>query len=156
MLIKKTGKIRNVKAARIIIKIMVLLLASIWGLLLGIGLPLFAMNSGIESAPYSSALIIWLVMTAVGLLAPCFLVMLGKAGIAAAFSAAGTVLTLYIHSRLSEYIYSVAYLPQIFMTILTTLYIFALNPHYITEPRQKRRDKLNAPAPSILEKRKED
>lgn len=130
-------------------------LTSIWGLLFGIGLPLFAMNSEAEVSAYKGTLWLWIFMAVIGLIAPCLLIMLDKTKTAAGLSAAGTVLALHIHSSLSEYIYSVAYLPQIFMTILAVLYVFVVNPHYITGQAEKRNAKLNAPAPSIFDKRKD-
>jgi len=127
-------------------------LSSVWGIIFGILAPLFIINSNMEIASHH-ALRVWLVMAAVGHLVPCFLVMFDKSKIAAAFSVIGTVLMLYIHSVFSEHTYSFTYMPQIFMTILTILYIFVINPHYITGVSEKRHAKLNAPAPSVLERR---
>jgi hypothetical protein len=143
------------KAAKITIRIMVMFLTAVWGLILGIAAPLFIMSSDLGIASHH-VLRVWLVMAVVGYFAPCFLMMFDKSKIAAGFSIAGTVMALYIHSVFSEHAQSFTYLPQIFMTILTLLYIFIINPHYITEVNQKRLAKLNAPAPSIFEKSRGD
>jgi hypothetical protein len=128
---------------------MAIVLTSIWGVLFGILAPLAVMNSDMGIASHH-ALRVWLVMAVVGYFAPCLLMMFNKAKLAAAFSVAGTGLALYVHSVFSEHAESFMYLPQIFMTILAVIYVFVMNPHYITEPKKKRKDKLNAPAPSIL------
>jgi peptidoglycan/LPS O-acetylase OafA/YrhL len=142
------------KAAKKIIRILVLFMTSIWGVLLGILAPIVIMNSEMEIASHH-ALRVWLVMAAAGYLAPCFLIMFDKAKIAAASAIAGTALMLYIHEVFAGHTYTFMYMPQIFMTILAVLYVFAVNPHYITGQVQKRKDKLNAPAPSIFDKRKD-
>jgi hypothetical protein len=151
---KQDGKEKNVKAAKITIRIIIMFLAAVWGLLLGIAGPLFIMGSDMQIASHH-ALRVWLVMAVAGLIAPCFLVMLDKSRTAAIFAVGGTALMLYIHTVFAEHTYTFTYMPQLFMTILTILYVFILNPHYVTEPNQRRRDRLNAPAPSILDKRKE-
>ncbi|MCL2698207.1 MAG: hypothetical protein FWE74_09030 [Oscillospiraceae bacterium] len=137
------------KAARITIRITVLLLTSVWGVFIGLLGPVIIMNSEMGIASHH-ALRVWLVASVVGYFMPCFLIMLDKSKTAAAFAATGTVLTLYIHSVFSEHAHSFTYLPQIFMTILAMVYIFVINPHYIAGVNEKRLAKLNAPAPSIL------
>ncbi|MCL2636742.1 MAG: hypothetical protein FWD48_00075 [Oscillospiraceae bacterium] len=142
------------KFAKKIIRIIILLITSVCGVFLGVIAPLFIMNSELGIASHH-ALRVWLIAAAVGYFAPCFLIMLDKAKLAAACAIAGTALTLYIHAVFSEHAYSFTYMPQIFMTILAVIYVFVINPHYITGRIENRREKLNAPAPSILEKRKD-
>jgi hypothetical protein len=142
------------KTAKILIRITALLLTSLWGVIFGILAPIAVMGSEMGIASHH-ALRVWIIMAAAGYFAPCVLIMLNKSKTAAAFSIIGTILSLYIHSVFSEHAESFMYLPQIFMTILAVLYVFVINPHYITGKIQERNERLNAPAPSILEKRKD-
>jgi membrane-bound ClpP family serine protease len=136
--------------AKKFIRAMVMFLTAIWGLFFGLlgSINMLLYDMGFEFPPHVPW--VWLIMTLIGYFTPCLLIMFDRVKIAAAFSAAGTILMLYIHSVFSDYIRSVTYLPQIFVTILVIIYIFVVNPHYITEPKKTRKDKLNAPAPSIL------
>ncbi|MCL2077815.1 MAG: hypothetical protein FWH08_05345 [Oscillospiraceae bacterium] len=139
------------KAAKITVRILVILLTSVCGAVFGILVPVFLMGGDSDGAMRNIS-VIWIIMSLTGYFAPCFLVMLDFPKLAIAFSLAGTALTLYLHSAIAEfYTASYMYLPQIFMTVLTVLYFFAVNPQLISGANQKRRDKLNAPAPSILD-----
>jgi len=143
------------KAVKIILKILIILLASVWGVFFGILTPIIIMGGDLPIANHY-ILKVWIIAAAAGYFMPCFLAMLGKAKTAAVFSAAGTAMTLYLHTVMSSMFNpedldkidaSFMYLPQIFMTVLTILYIFVINPHYLSG----RNKKINAPAPSIFD-----
>ncbi|MCL2108005.1 MAG: hypothetical protein FWH20_01490 [Oscillospiraceae bacterium] len=137
------------KAVKITIKVLVILLTSIWGLIFGLFVPLM-MRSDEYFEVMHGILLFWVIMSIVGYFVPCFLVMLNLSKTAAGFSLVGTALALYLHSLITPYFTgSFMYLPQMFMSIFTILYVFAINPQYF----QKRRDRDNAPAQSVLEKR---
>jgi hypothetical protein len=148
------------KAAKITIRILILLLTSIWGVFFGLLTPIYILNEPLFEILHNIAAV-WAIMAVVGYFIPCFLVMLDLSKIAAGISIVGTIMTLYIHSALTSLHKtgigeespdaSFMYLPQIFMTILTILYVFIINPHYITQAQQKRKDRHNAPTPSILD-----
>ncbi|MCL2018502.1 MAG: hypothetical protein FWG70_01975 [Oscillospiraceae bacterium] len=148
------------KAVKIAIRVLVLLITSTWGIFFGIIAPLVIKSNEMmvfmeREMTVSSGfiLIIWLIAAVLGYLIPCFLMMLDFSRIAACFALSGTLLNLYVHSVLNRVAdISFMYLPQIFITILMILYIFAVNPHYITEANEKRLMRLNAPAPSIIDK----
>ena len=152
------------KAAKIFIKIVAILLTSVWGVLFGILTPVFIMGGDLPVASHY-IIKVWLVMAVAGYLAPCVFVMLDMSRTAAAFSVSGTALSLFIHGVMSSMFNpsdadkidaSFMYLPQIFMTILTILYIFVVNPQYLSGINRKRAAKFNAPAPSIMEKSPEN
>jgi hypothetical protein len=143
------------KAAKKIVRILILFLTSTWGVVFGIFAPVIIIRG--ETPIFSHPIMnVWMIAAVVGYIVPCFLVMLDLYKTAAGFSVAGTVMFLYVHGVLSgmlsrgedSYEASFMYLPQIFMTILTILYIFI-----VTEFGQKRKEELNAPAQSILERK---
>jgi hypothetical protein len=140
-------------AAKKAIRILIIFLTSTWGVFFGILAPIFIKDGDFmpESVIYIAN--VWFVMAAAGYFAPCFLVMFNLAKSAAVSSVIGTVLALYIHAVMRpvynnhEEINDVSfmYLPQIFMTVMTILYVFIVNDF-----KSKREEKHNAPAPSIL------
>ncbi|MDR2531376.1 MAG: hypothetical protein LBC82_00830 [Oscillospiraceae bacterium] len=146
------------KAAKITVRVLVILLTSVWGFFFGILAPIVLMNGDLEVSSHY-IMKVWLVAAIAGYFVPCFLIMLGRAKIAACFAIAGTALTLFIHVILEPITVenaSFMYLPQIFITILIILYVFITNPHYISDIKQKRYERLNAPAPSILSKHEKE
>jgi hypothetical protein len=137
--------------AKIILRFLIILITSTWGVFFGVLAPLFIMGSEMGISEHY-ILKVWLITAVIGYFAPCVFAMLNMAKIAAVCSIIGTALTLFIHAEFSEHAQSFMYLPQIFMTILTVIYVVILNPQYIDKKLQKRRERLDAPAPSILEK----
>jgi hypothetical protein len=133
------------------IRILAILLSSVWGIFFGILAPIVIMTSDMGIASHY-ALRIWIIAAVAGYFAPCFLMMLDKSKIAAVSAVTGTALTLFVHSVFSGHAQAFMYLPQIFMTILAILYVFVTNPYYLGDIKQKRKERLNAPAPSILDK----
>jgi len=141
------------KAAKITIKVLILLLTSVFGLVCGVLVPLMLLSDEYFAVMHGLCAV-WLFMSVPGFFIPCFMVMLNFSKIAAGCSVIGTVMTLYIHVNIAEYFTaSFMYLPQIFMTILTVLFIFVTNPQFLSGYRQKQTDKLNASAPSILDRK---
>lgn len=146
------------KAAKITMRILVILFTSVWGVFFGIITPIVIMSDKLLPAGSDYIIVVWLITAVTGYFIPCFLVMLNFSKAAAGFSIAGTILTLYIHSALTslEHNASFMYLPQIFMTIFTVIYIFIINHNYIGELNKKRIEKRDAPAPSILSAHRTD
>ena len=144
------------KAAKTIIKILVILLTSVWGVFFGILAPL-VFRSDDFYIDIHGIMLVCIIMAIIGYIVPCFLIMLNLSKSAAGFSITGTILMLFIHNSLGKIeqygVNSVLYLPQIFMTILTIIYIFVLNPQYLEGHKQKHAEKRNAAAPSILDRK---
>jgi hypothetical protein len=148
------------KAAKITIRVIVLFLTSVWGVFFGLIGPVIIMGGDIIVSDTGGSYVdvsghfvirLWVAATIAGYFVPCFLMMLNRTKAAACFALLGTVLTLYIHTILGTMTEaSFMYMPQIFMTILAVIYIFVINPHYITGRIDRRSERLNAPAPSIL------
>jgi len=146
---------KNMKAAKKILRGLIIFHTSTWGIIFGIFVPCVIMLGELDISPHY-IMKVWVVMAILGYIIPCFLVMIDCAKIAAAFSVVGTGMVLYIHSVMTGMNNpgedggtgaSFMYLPQIFMIVLTVLYIFV-----VYSMKERRADKHNAPAPSILEK----
>ena len=149
------------KAAKKLIRILIIFFTSTWGVFFGLLAPFIAKSDG-EFLPegYAYVFNIWIIMAILGYFVPCFLVMLDFYKTAAIFSAAGTVLALIIHGILEPLANagedsgsgaSFMYLPQIFITILTIIYIFVMRN--MREDKEDKKVKRNEKAPSILDER---
>lgn len=147
------------RAARIILKILILFLTSTWGLIFGIFSPLLMMNYDVVDYSLSEhpVFILWLIMGISGYIVPCVFVMLKLYKLSCVFSVSGTIMVFVIHSTFLnmkagnvETSPSFMYLPQILMTILVIIFAVMENFKQIMEIFSRREEKLNAKAPSIL------
>ncbi len=145
----------------IILKIIELIITSIFGLCLGIFGPLtiwFGFNDpDMASEP---AVLFWLISSVIYIVGTV-VVMLGYSKIASCIHAAGavgTLITYYNYLRMFADIPdnngpSVLYMPCLFLTIITIIIMLLINlPKWI----DKREQKINAKAPSILDNDKKE
>lgn len=147
------------KVVLIILKILTLILTAIWGVVFGILSPIFLMSSDLSSLTVSGhpVFILWIIMGVVGYIVPCVLIMLKMYKTSAAFSLAGTVMVIIIHSIFmgmkngtSETSPSFLYLPQIFMTVLSIIIAVTQNFNVILNAYANKKSKENLPSPSVL------
>lgn len=146
------------KILKALLKVFILLITTVWGIVFGIITPLVIMNTDVNEFAYAGhfAFKLWLVMGIVGIVVPCFLMMLDFGKLAVAFSVAGTVIALVLHMSLDGIMTSertILYLPQIFMTILTAVLALMLNWEKIGKKLDEREAKAHAKAQSVFEKR---
>ena len=135
-------------------KFILFFIAAIWGIVLGILVPA-SMLIWEDIASEVPAVIpaLWLCASVAGLIAPCVLVRLKMYRIAAVSSVAGAFAMIAVHFAMSNYIVNALfmwfYLPLLAGTAATLIIL-------VLDLLEKRNDKHNAPAPSILGKLEED
>lgn len=150
------------KAIKIILKVIMLILTSIWGIGCGILFPAFIYGTGDEIISAEIAdnpvMIIWLITAIIGYVIPAVIVMCRFYKVASAMSVLGFIGILIVYSRFSE-IYahvedasapSELYLPCIFITIVILIITVLENLDKIKEKLEQRNEGKNAAAPSIF------
>lgn len=124
------------KAIIIILKVLILILTTIWGVILGVFAPLSVMFGDIVNSTISSDPIIWvwLINSVVCYVGGTVLVMLDCMKIAAIVQTIGLGVTLYIHVAFTALLTSVnggvlpvMYMPSIFISILTIILMAVVN-----------------------------
>jgi len=149
------------KKSILLLKIAMLFITAIWGVFLGVLVPLTMLLDPyefIENIPTYVA-VLWLATAAIGFIVPCFLVMLKFYKVAAGFVIGGSVALLVTGSFLSIYTISgfgLFYLPLHIDTIVIVMLAYFMNIGDIRikrhQKRKAKKQKENAPAPSILGK----
>ena len=147
------------KVFSIIIKILILILTTIWGVLFGIFAPLSIMFGDIvrEEIATSPIIVVWLINSAVCYVGGTVLVMLNCTKIAAIVHTIGLIVTLYIHTAFSQLLTSlnggvlpVMYMPIIFVSILSIILMVITNWNSWMKKAEERNAAKYDEAPSIL------
>ena len=150
------------KALSLILKILIIIATCIWGVACGILFPVVILASGgeIVSADIASHHVIpvWLVVSIIGYVLPAAFILCRRYKLAAVFSVVGLGGILYVFTQFASiYAYTPdsngpteLYLPCIFITIAVIALAVINNTDLIKEKLEKRSERLNAAAPSIL------
>ena len=150
------------KAISLILKIILLILAAIWGIGCGILFPAVILSSdgGIIAAELASdsVIVIWLVTAVIGFVIPAVLTICRFYKTASVLSLLGFGGILVVYARFAE-LYAGSetngptelYLPCIFMTILILLITAIENREKIKAYLDKKSADDDRPAPSIFE-----
>jgi hypothetical protein len=143
------------KKTILFLKAVMLFITAIWGIILGILVPVTILadpHSMIEGVP-AHASVLWLVTAVAGFVVPCFLVMLKLYKVAACIAAAGIIPLFITHSVLSAYTingFGWFYLPLSVESIVIVMIAVYANRGEIRRKRYRKQKAKNAPAPSIL------
>lgn len=149
------------KAISLILKIILLILAAIWGIGCGILFPAMILATGEELVAAAIAddpvIVIWLVTAIVGFVIPAILTICRFYKTASVLSLLGFGGILYVYARFAE-LYAGSetngptelYLPCIFMTILILLITAIENRGKIKAYLDKKSEDDDRPAPSIF------
>lgn len=150
------------KALSLILKILIIIATCIWGVACGILFPAVILMSGGEIVSEDIAghhvIPVWLIVSVIGYVLPAAFIICRRYKLAAAFSVAGLVGILYVFTQFASiYAYTPdsngpteLYLPCIFITLGVIALAVINNRDMIKEKLEKRSEKLNAVAPSIL------
>ncbi len=147
------------KAISIILKVLILILTTIWGVVLGVFAPLSVMFGDIvrDEIARSPIIVVWLLNSIICYVGGTVLVMLNCTRIAAAMHTVGLVVTLCIHAAFSQLLTSinggvlpVMYMPIIFVSILSIILMVITNwNRWMKKAEEKNAAKYDE-APSIL------
>ncbi len=150
------------KAIKIILKVIMLILTAIWGIGCGILFPALMYDTGDDFVSAEIAnnpvLIIWLITAIIGYVIPACLVMCKLYKTAASLSLSGFVGILIVYSKFAD-IYSHIeestgpsglYLPCIFITIIILAIAVLENTDKISKKLEQHNNSKNAEAPSIF------
>lgn len=149
------------KAISLILKIILLILAAIWGIGCGILFPAVILSAGAEIVPEELAsdpvIVVWLVTAVIGFVLPAVLTVCRFYKTASVLSLLGFGGILYVYARFAE-LYAGSetngptelYLPCIFMTILILLITVIENRGKIKAYLDKKSAEDDRPAPSIF------
>lgn len=149
------------KAISLILKIILLILAAIWGIGCGILFPAMILSSdgGIVAAELAAdpVFVVWLVTAAAGLVLPTILTVCRFYKTASVLSLLGFGGILYVYARFAELYAGSAtngptelYLPCIFITILILLITAIENRGKLKAYLDKKSADKDRPAPSIF------
>lgn len=149
------------KAISLILKIILLILAAIWGIGCGILFPVVILSSdgGIVADELATdpVFVVWLVTASAGFVIPAILTICRFYKTASVLSLLGFGGILYVYARFAElYVGSETngptglYLPCIFMTILILLITAIENRGRIKAYLDKKSEEDDRPAPSIF------
>lgn len=150
------------KVFGLILKIVLLILAAIWGIGCGILFPAMILSTGdqLVAAPIAEdpVIVIWLVTAIVGFVIPAALTVCGLCKTASVLSLLGFGGILVVYARFAELYAGVKgnngptelYLPCIFMTILILLITAIENREKIKAVLDHKSEDQDRPAPSIF------
>ncbi len=150
------------KAISLILKIILLILAAIWGVGCGILFPAVILSSGgelvAEELASDPVIVVWLVTAAVGFVIPAVLTVCRFHKTASVLSLLGFGGILYVYARFAELYAGTEgtngptelYLPCIFITILILLITAIENRGKLKAYLEKRSAKEEQSAPSIF------
>lgn len=151
------------KAIKVILKVIMLILTAIWGIGCGILFPAFILASGDEivSADIANSpfVIVWLITAIIGFVIPAILVMCRLYKTASVMSIMGFIGILVVYSGFADLYHqytqensgpSELYLPCIFITIVIIIITVLENIDNIKAGIDKKTAEKNAAAPSIF------
>lgn len=159
---EKVNNMKAINTIKKILKFIMLFLAAIWGIGCGILFPAVILAVGPEIVPADIAespyIIVWLITSIIGYVIPAVLVMCKFCKAASIMSIIGFAGTLTVYSGFAElYKYTEEsngptelYMPCIFITIIIIAITVLENADKIKGMLDGRREKENAPAPSIF------
>ena len=153
---------KTINLIKKILKFIMLFLAAIWGIGCGILFPAVILATGDSLVPSDIAespyIVVWLLTSVIGYVIPAVLVMCRLCKTASVLSIGGFIGTLAVYSGFAElYKYTEEsngptelYMPCIFITILIIIITVLENADKIKAMLDGKREKENAPAPSIF------
>lgn len=159
---EKVNNMKTINVIKKILKFIMLFLAAIWGIGCGVLFPAVILSTGdslvsadIAESPY---IIVWLLTSVIGYVIPAVLVMCRLCKIATCLSLCGFIGTLVVYSGFADlYKYTQEsngptelYMPCIFITIIIIAITVLENIGVIKAMLDEKREKENAPAPSIF------
>lgn len=147
------------KIAKIALKVIILIMTSIWGIIFGIFAPLSIRFGDIVSPDIAQhyIIIVWLVNSILCYITGTVLIMLNLYKIAAVFHTVGMIVSFVIYGTF-EQLYqgntdkspATLYMPIIFVTLLTIALAVIANWDKITEKLNSNEKKKYEASPSIL------
>lgn len=155
-------------ALKIVLKVIMVIMTSIWGVIAGIVFPVAILTMGEDLVAADIAnhhvIVVWLVTAIVGYLFPCAIALGKKYKIAAGMSVAGLVGALYVYAQFAELYKNTSgsngptelYLPLVLITILHIVIALLENLDSFKAYLEKSKAEKDAPAPSILADRGKD